>query len=84
MIEVKKEGIIVKKTQLGFESQEVLNPAVIHNGGVNNGIFPAGSALFDDTLYIYYGVADEQTASASLSLSALIEELLTNAKHNEK
>ena len=32
MIEIKKEGIILKKTRLGFESKGVLNPAVIRNG----------------------------------------------------
>ena len=84
MIEVKKEGIIVKKIQLGFESEGVLNPAVIRNGGVNNVVFLIVTALFGDTSYIYYGAADEQLACASVSLSALIEELLTNAKHNEK
>ena len=32
MIEVKKEGILLKKTTLGFESEGVLNPAVISEG----------------------------------------------------
>ena len=45
-------------------------------GEVNNVVFPTGTAIFDDTLYIYYGAADEQIACASLSLSALIKELL--------
>ena len=44
-------------------------------GEVNNVCFPTGAALFDDTLYIYYGAADEQIACASVSLSGLIEEL---------
>jgi len=46
------------------------------NGIVDNVVFPSGTALFGDTLYIYYGAADEQIACASLSLSALINELL--------
>ncbi len=54
------------------------------NGEVNNVVFPTGTALFGDTLYIYYGAADERIACASLSLSALIKELLTNVNHNEK
>ena len=33
MIEVKKEGILLKKTALGFENEGVLNPAVISDGG---------------------------------------------------
>lgn len=47
-------------------------------GEVNNVCFPTGSALFDDTLFIYYGAADEQIACASMSLSALLKELLLN------
>ncbi|MBF0107090.1 MAG: pesticidal protein Cry7Aa [Deltaproteobacteria bacterium] len=46
------------------------------NGVINNVVFPTGTALFGDTLYIYYGAADEQIACASVSLSALVNELL--------
>ena len=46
------------------------------NGEVNNVCFPSGTALFDDTLYIYYGAADEHIATASVSLSELLTELL--------
>jgi predicted GH43/DUF377 family glycosyl hydrolase len=48
-------------------------------GDVNNVVFPTGAALFGDTLYIYYGAADQRIACASLSLSALLAELLTYA-----
>ena len=34
MITVKKEGIILEKTTLGFENASVLNPAVISEGGI--------------------------------------------------
>jgi len=54
------------------------------NGKVNNVVFPTGTALFGDTLYIYYGAADEQIASASVSLSALIAELLLYTSTNKK
>jgi len=47
-------------------------------GEVNNVCFPTGTALFGDTLYIYYGAADEQIATASVSLSELLKELLLN------
>ena len=50
------------------------------SGEVNNVCFPTGAALFDDTLYIYYGAADERIACASVSLSGLLEELLLNPK----
>ena len=46
-------------------------------GEVNNVCFPSGTTVFDDTLYIYYGAADERIATASVSLSGLIAELLT-------
>jgi predicted GH43/DUF377 family glycosyl hydrolase len=46
-------------------------------GEVNNVVFPTGSALFGDTLYLYYGAADSHIAVASLSLSALLAELLS-------
>jgi len=47
-------------------------------GEVNNVCFPTGSVLIQDTLYIYYGAADEQIACASLSISGLLKELLLN------
>jgi beta-1,2-mannobiose phosphorylase / 1,2-beta-oligomannan phosphorylase len=47
-------------------------------GEVNNVVFPTGTALFGDTLYIYYGAADSCIACVSLSLTALIAELLTH------
>ena len=45
------------------------------DGDVDDVCFPTGTALFDDKLYIYYGAADELIACASVSLSALIDEL---------
>lgn len=53
-------------------------------GDVNNVVFPTGTALFDDTLYIYYGAADSRIACASLSFSALLEELISNTINDEK
>lgn len=49
-------------------------------GYVNNVCFPTGTALFGDTLYIYYGAADEHIACASLSISELISELVAHKK----
>jgi predicted GH43/DUF377 family glycosyl hydrolase len=45
-------------------------------GEVNNVVFPTGTALFGDTLYIYYGAADSRIACASVSMSALMAELI--------
>lgn len=51
-------------------------------GYVNNVCFPTGTALFGDELYIYYGAADEHVACASVSLTALLHELLLNKEPN--
>lgn len=53
-------------------------------GYVDNVCFPTGTVLEEDTLYIYYGAADEQIACASVSLSALIKELMLNINKDEK
>lgn len=45
-------------------------------GLVNKVCFPTGTAIFGDTLYIYYGAADDCIACASLSLTSLLDELL--------
>jgi len=54
------------------------------NGEVNNVVFPTGTALFDNTLYVYYGAADERIAVASVNLSDLLAELLSYTSTNEK
>lgn len=53
-------------------------------GEVNNVCFPTGAVVFDNTLYIYYGAADERIACASVSLPDLLEELMLNILPNEK
>jgi predicted GH43/DUF377 family glycosyl hydrolase len=49
-------------------------------GEVNNVVFPTGTSIFEDTLYVYYGAADEQIGCASMSLTALVNELLKHPK----
>lgn len=49
-------------------------------GEVNNVVFPTGTALIGDTLYIYYGAADKRIACASVSLKELVNELVSNIK----
>ena len=44
-------------------------------GVVNHVVFPTGTALFGDDLYIYYGAADKHIAAAKLSLKQLLDEL---------
>ncbi|MCK9220626.1 MAG: pesticidal protein Cry7Aa [Bacteroidales bacterium] len=55
-------------------------------GEVNNVCFPTGTALFGNTLFIYYGAADSLIACASVNLPDLVDELLTNTSkmNNEK
>ena len=45
-------------------------------GDVDDVCFPTGTAIYGDTLYLYYGAADDIIAVASVSLSGLINELL--------
>jgi len=53
-------------------------------GQVDNVVFPTGTALFGDTLFIYYGAADSLIATASLKLSELVAELITYTAKNEE
>lgn len=46
------------------------------SGIVNKVCFPTGTALFGDTLYIYYGAADQCIACVSVSLTELLNELI--------
>jgi predicted GH43/DUF377 family glycosyl hydrolase len=52
-------------------------------GEVDNVCFPTGTVLRDETLYIYYGAADERIACASLNIKELLKELL-NHKTNRQ
>ncbi len=53
------------------------------SGFVSNVVFPTGSAIFGDTLYIYYGAADKRIAVASVSINELIKEMVDVSKgHN--
>lgn len=45
------------------------------HGVVDHVVFPTGTALFGDDLYIYYGAADKHTAVAKVSLQELLDEL---------
>jgi len=50
-------------------------------GLVNNVVFPTGTYVKDDDLFIYYGAADSKIGFRKLSISNLLEELLNE---NEK
>ncbi len=53
-------------------------------GEVNNVVFPTGTAIFGNTLFIYYGAADTTIAVASVNFQALVAELLTYAGNDGK
>jgi beta-1,2-mannobiose phosphorylase / 1,2-beta-oligomannan phosphorylase len=50
-------------------------------GHVHDVVFPTGTAIFDNRLYIYYGSADTFTSVASVRLDNLLDELM---KHKNK
>jgi len=53
-------------------------------GEVNNVVFPTGTALFGNTLFIYYGAADSLIACATVDINELVAELLTYKSKDEK
>lgn len=55
------------------------------SGYVSNVVFPTGTAVIGDKLYIYYGAADTSVAVASLNISTLLNELkkIQNEKQNQ-
>jgi len=50
-------------------------------GDVNNVVFPTGNTIFDGRLYMYYGAADSRIAVSSVDLDDLLNDLLTNWRH---
>jgi predicted GH43/DUF377 family glycosyl hydrolase len=59
MIQVKKEGVLLEETKLGFENEGVLNPAaIIHEG----------------TIYLFYGAVSKGNYS-SIGLCKLSDPL---------
>jgi predicted GH43/DUF377 family glycosyl hydrolase len=46
-------------------------------------VFPTGTSLFGNTLFIYYGAADTLIACASVNLPELVAELLTFTANDE-
>lgn len=49
-------------------------------GFVSNVVFPTGTAVFGDDLYIYYGAADQRIAVAKVKLSDLLFKLTAKGK----
>ena len=55
MIEVKKEGVLLNKTELGFENEGVLNPAVIKVDDIIHLFYRAVLGVFLIPLQILVG-----------------------------
>jgi predicted GH43/DUF377 family glycosyl hydrolase len=70
---------------IGRLTKPILSPAEYYerHGYVNYVVFPTGTAIFDDLLYIYYGAADDKIAVASLNLNDLLNELKQNPHEND-
>ena len=49
---------------------------------VGNVVFPTGTAIFNERLYIYYGAADKRIAAVSLNLHELLNELSGRASED--
>ena len=48
-------------------------------GYVNDVVFPTGTAIFKDDLYIYYGAADNRIAAAKVNIKKLVKKLKNGA-----
>lgn len=53
-------------------------------GEVGNVVFPTGTAIFGNQLYIYYGAADKRIAVARVGLSDLLNALIKSGKKRKK
>ncbi len=49
-------------------------------GNVDNVVFPTGTVVFDEKLYIYYGAADKRVAVISVGLNELLDEIIREVK----
>lgn len=58
MIEVKKEGVLLNKTELGFENEGVLNPAVIK---------------VDDIIHLFYRAVRRETIPVLDTVSWIVQ-----------
>ena len=50
-------------------------------GNVSNVVFPTGTVIYNNSLFIYYGCADKRIGFAEISLKKLLTELLKEKKN---
>jgi len=62
---------------IGRLKEPLFSPTEIweKEGYVNNVVFPTGTAVFNEDLYIYYGAADSRVAVASVNINAILKQL---------
>ena len=65
----KHPSIVLARTDYPLLEPEMMSERFGH---VNNVVFPCGVVLRDDTLFVYYGGADQVCATAVISLSRLL------------
>jgi predicted GH43/DUF377 family glycosyl hydrolase len=67
---------------IGRLSEPLFSPEAVWElkGDVDNVVFPTGTAIFGNRLYIYYGAADKRIAAASLDLNELLDDLINRDK----
>ncbi len=60
----------------------ILEPAEEYEiaGDVRHTIFPTATAVYDNTLYLYYGAADERIAAAKIELDDFLRSLIENGR----
>ena len=68
---------------IGRLKEPLFSPTEIweKEGYVNNIVFPTGTAIFNEDLYIYYGTADSAVAVASVNINSLLKELKKSKKN---
>jgi predicted GH43/DUF377 family glycosyl hydrolase len=61
-------------------SEPIFEPEMQYEleGPIRNVVFPCGSVVVNETVYLYYGGADFVTAVATIPLSSLLDNLINN------
>lgn len=70
--------VISKLKEPLFSPKTKWEKGIINNidGLVHNVVFPTGTAIFGNRLYIYYGAADKRIGAVSVNLNSLLKEIL--------
>mgnify|MGYP001578780920 FL=1 len=69
LLDPKHPSIVIARTPYPLLEPEMMSERF---GQVNNVVFPCGVVLRDDTLFVYYGGADQVCAVATIALSRLL------------